>query len=311
MISNIKACPNCKSSDLNVIETIEIGDLEWLYNRFKVSIHHQTKPIKSIDFVKCSNCSLGTFSPMIVGDDLFYKQLQSEEWYYLHEDKSEFEFAKKYINPNSIVLDIGSGRGAFKKYIECNHYQGLEFSSKAIELAEKDGVNVIAESIETHSLTHKNFYDVAVIFQVLEHVPEVEAFISSTIQCIKPGGHLIIAVPNNDGFIGKTTNHALNLPPHHVIHWNEKSLLTLGKKFNIRHIETNFENLTPIHKIFFWQTYIKNKINSLIFRRKKLVDQSLIFLIINKVSYYLARFLKHFKTNQRGHTVIVVYEKPL
>ena len=70
-------------------------------------------------------------------------------------------------------------------------------------------------------------------FQVLEHVYEVYGFLNSAIALLKNKGKLIIAVPNNNPYFLKHDKyHTLNLPPHHMGIWDERSLKFIGKLFD-------------------------------------------------------------------------------
>jgi 2-polyprenyl-3-methyl-5-hydroxy-6-metoxy-1,4-benzoquinol methylase len=209
-------------------------------------------------------------------------------------------------------LDIGAGRGVFGKNIECEFYQGMDFSSKAIELAEYDGVNVKAIPIQEHCIEKKEFYDVIVLFQTIEHIGyDINKFLSSTIQCLKKGGRLIVSVPNNDGIIKYIANFCLNLPPHHALYWNEKSLTFLADKYNLK-IETIYrEPITNVKKRWWYVTMINVYINKLLFRKMRKVDVSFMSRLLRFIARVLAqcsRFLRIPK-NSSDHTIIFVYRK--
>lgn len=49
----------------------------------------------------------------------------------------------------------------------------------------------------------------------MEHISDVASFIKACILLTKPGGYIILSVPNNDAFVG-AQELPLNMPPHHV-----------------------------------------------------------------------------------------------
>ena len=226
-----ESCPLCCSKELVHIEKIKTHDLISLWLKKKINVKRIFKNINTLNKIKCNNCSLCFFDPSVSGDNTFYSALGKEEWYYLHEDKTEFGYSDGYIKYGDNILDIGSGRGIFQKYITKKiTYTGLELSKKAAEDASRDGINVVEDTIEHYSKSNHNKYDVVVTFQVIEHIKNIDSFLKSSISVIRSGGLLIIACPNNNSFIRKSQNNLWNLPPHHLLHWNRDSLEYIAKK---------------------------------------------------------------------------------
>jgi 2-polyprenyl-3-methyl-5-hydroxy-6-metoxy-1,4-benzoquinol methylase len=297
------------------VSVINTDDIVALYKKNGILTAELFKETPAISLLHCLDCDLAFFNPPIPGDENFYNQLQNKDWYFLHSDKTEFAYSKKFVSENNRVLDVGSGRGVWSTYVkEVNgtFYQGIEFSSKSIELAEKDGVNVIKESIEEHARKLEGSYDVVAAFQVLEHIDGIREFIAACVTCVKPGGKLIIAVPNNEGFIKNMINNWLNLPPHHINHWNEHSLVKLGEIFNLKTVDIYKEKVTSVHKLLFYNIRAFSSLSWMAGYKSRIVDRSIKFKIINKLSYWTAKIVMPFSKADRmndGHTIIVVYEK--
>ncbi len=311
MAEEIK-CPLCNEMDLIEVDSIKCEDIVSLWKKQNIDT---SLLFRNIDFIykyKCNNCGLIHFYPFVDGDDSFYSQLGKNDWYYLHEDKTEFKFSDKKIVENDNVLDIGSGRGAFTKYITKKvNYTGLELSSKAVDFANKENINVLQKTIQEFSKNNQNSQDVVVTFQVLEHISFIDDFIDESLKALKVGGLFIVAVPNNDSFLRYAQNNLLNLPPHHILHWNEKSLVYLSKKYDLELIEIYKEKVTNIHKFWFCQVTTSKLIKNLLLIKIKSIDISMLVKIINKISSIMARFLKfaNIHENEDGHTIIAVYRK--
>jgi 2-polyprenyl-3-methyl-5-hydroxy-6-metoxy-1,4-benzoquinol methylase len=303
-------CPLCNGVS-TFIERINTDQLAEIYQKYlSIDISHQFKDVKFIDFMQCSKCGLKFINPLITGDDYFYQLLEAKENYYPLGNKTEFTFAKKLIKKQDKVLDIGAGRGVFGKCIDCSYYQGIDFSSKAIELAESDGVNVKAIPIQKHCIDKEAFYDVVVLFQIIEHIGiDINDFLASSIKCLKKGGKLIVAVPDNDGYLQYVENLCLNLPPHHTLFWNEKSLRTLAVKFDLE-IDTIIRE--PVLAAYQWYATMVNKnINKLLGMKVKRVNVSL-WSKYSRLFYHLAaRVLKYTNVhkNSTGLFMIIVYRK--
>jgi len=305
-------CPLCSSQDLAVVEKIKTKDLSFLWSFKRVNTRELFNRIEILNKIKCRNCMLEFFDPLIGGDDNFYSKLAKEEWYYLHGDKTEFNYSAKYIESKDLILDIGAGRGAFAKKLDKSiKYKGLELNSKAVEYASKDGVNVVKETIEEHCKNNKNKYNVVVSFQVLEHVVDVGSFLESSISVVRKGGLFIIAVPNNNSFIRKSQNNILNLPPHHIFHWSRKSLDFIANKYNLEVVDVYKERVSDIHKGWYYATYIQSRILRLFRLGPGSVNVNISNIFIQKLSFVLSKLLIFSKTHKKqdGHTIIVTLKK--
>ncbi len=118
---------------------------------------------------------------------------------------------------------------------------------------------------------------------------------------------MIIAVPSEDSFISQTSNSILNMPPHHVTRWTDKTLNNIAQQFNLELIILHHEKLQPNH--YSW--YVSNKFQNK-FLKSKLIDTTFKRKIISKLSgVYALFFSKSAKSikNEIGHTVLAVYEK--
>jgi len=252
-----------------------------------------------IQYCECNKCKLKFFTPQITGDEKFYNFLQKESWYYMDE-KEEYNIAKEYISQSVKVLEIGAGKGAFKKYIETCDYTGLDFSKNASEIASKNGIKIYNESLELHSERNQEKYDVSISFQVLEHVENVKLFLESQLKCLKKGGKLIFAVPSEDSFISNAKNNVLNMPPHHLSRWSDDVFKEVAKLFDLELIGLVHEPLQEIH----YEWYKKIKVKK-IFSNKGLFENSKISKIMTRI---FSRVIKIPK-DTKGHTVIAIFKK--
>lgn len=300
-------CILCGNKDVDNIGKIDIKSLIKLYFKMtSVDFLYLFNKNTNLSYNQCRKCGLKYFTPLIVGDEKFYNSFQEIDWYYMDE-KEEYQYAKKFIKNNDKVLEVGCGKGAFARIVPTNCYVGLDSSEKAKKMASKNGVRIKNESIELHAQNHQDYYDVVCSFQVLEHVPNPFSFLNSSIQTLKKGGLLIIAVPSEDSFLKYVTNGILNIPPHHISRWSDDTLNYLTKIFDLELLEIYHEKIQKIHKRYFLYTLISN-----IFLKPKLVDLSIRRKIVSKISSLLAIFVeKNFKKEflPNGHTIVGVYRR--
>jgi len=313
MKNDTNNCPSCKSSSINLLESINIHDLDKLYKcGFNYSVRELFSEMSSIDFCQCKKCDLRYFTPMVAGTQEFYEYFQNFDWYYF-DDKPEFLFAKEYIKDDDDVLEIGAGKGAFSKIISTMRYTGLEFSQNAIEVANKNGVNLISQSIEDYSKTNNNKHDVVCNFQVLEHVCDVNSFLKSSIRCLKPGGTMIISVPSVDSFSRYVRNFTLDMPPHHLTRWTDLALRNIANEYGMKMVELHHEVLQEPHKLFYASTIFENALFSMVGKAHKNVDLGVLTRVIKKLSSILGNiFSKGLASNDllpRGISTVAVYQK--
>ena len=304
-------CPVCGTKHPKFIEKIKRDDLVYLYKRY-FNYHNIIQEVQSdFDFFICSHCHVKFFYPMFAGSAEYYNFLSQMNWYYLHEDKTELEYAMKYIDNGMKILDVGSGRGVFgKKFLNTDiEYVGLELNPKAVKDAQSDGINVQNIMIEEYVLNKSNYFDMVVCFQVLEHVSNINIFIDACLDALKPNGILIIAVPNNDSFIKYIPNNLLNIPPHHVSQWNEKSLMYLKERHSMELVDIFKEKVTNIHK----QAYIISVMRRYSFFKERQINVSISNKYISFVFTVIAKFIHRFCKNisADGQTIIATYRKKL
>ena len=153
-----------------------------------------------------------------------------------------YQIIKKYSLRNKIrlitkmnggignLLDIGAGTGDFlieatKKKWSVN---GVEPSAKAKSLAKAKGLNLELNSNKLNS----NEFDVITMWHVLEHVPDLEFQIKELKRLLKPGGYLVIAVPNFKSYDADYYQSfwAAYDVPRHLWHFSKKSIVSLFKK---------------------------------------------------------------------------------
>ncbi|MFT6202503.1 MAG: SAM-dependent methyltransferase [Spirosomataceae bacterium] len=306
----MKKCILCKSEDVATTEKLIVEELKKVYfNDTGLTIPYNSD---TIDVRYCRNCTLIFFDPFFPGDGNFYSYLQNLPNYY-ETDKEEFVVASKYISNSSSVLEVGCGEGHFKKYLdESVKYTGLDFNPTAIEKAQKKGIRVIDESIEKHAESYQLEYDCVLFFQLLEHIDNPHSFLLSVLKCLKPGGILIFAVPNNESFLVNAINHSLNLPPHHCTKWNKVTFEKVAKIFNLETVKIVEEGLPKYHFRYFYKIMVNTRLRMLLNLPHREIDLSALSVFLLKLSgliSYLITTFKSFKSNELGQSITTIYKK--
>jgi 2-polyprenyl-3-methyl-5-hydroxy-6-metoxy-1,4-benzoquinol methylase len=202
----------------------------------------------TIDSQRCDVCDLRYFDDELAGPEEMYRQLEELPWYYL-EHKPEFDIAVRHLRGAERILEIGAGAGAFGRMISGRDaYVGLELNSSAVEQAVNSGLDVRRQSLADHLASDPAPYDAVVTFQVMEHVPAVGSFIRECLQCLRPGGSLIVSVPSHDGFMGMELNSILDLPPHHITQWSDRCMAAIASEFDLKLVSLDHDEIAPYHR---------------------------------------------------------------
>ena len=130
-----------------------------------------------------------------------------------------------------LLLDIGCSTGDFLLDLKLSGWElrGLELSPYAVKIAQRRGLNVICESIETAKLW-SNQFDVICCISTLEHFHDPALAISKMGQALKPDGNMMIEVPDSTKPVAQVADFYSN---EHLTHFTKGTLLRLLAKYNI------------------------------------------------------------------------------
>lgn len=301
----------CRSGATRLLETLDARVLENAY-RTLLDVHVDL-PAQSFDYLLCARCDLRFFSPPITGSEQFYAQLQKIRWYY-SAGKQEFGIAAAHVQPDDNVLEIGAGRGLFSREIRCRSYTGLEFSPDAIRWAAEDDIQLLPRTIEEHSRTAGDAYDVACAFQVLEHVADPRSFLEAAVHCLKAGGRLMMSVPGEDSFARHAYRDVLNMPPHHVTRWSDKALRSIGEIFGLRFTAIVPEPLGRNMRRAYAAARADRMIDRMLGGDLRLLDARLEHRTLQWVERSYAAVIRRLismtpNKPRRGHAVIAIFQK--
>lgn len=122
------------------------------------------------------------------------------------------------------LLDIGAGTGDFLLSAKNRGWKvvGMEPNLSAQKLAKNKGIN-LESSINAF---YNQEFDVITLWHVLEHIPDLEETICDLSRMVRPGGTLIIAVPNYRSYDAKYYGRywAAYDAPRHIWHFSRKSI---------------------------------------------------------------------------------------
>lgn len=129
------------------------------------------------------------------------------------------------------VLDIGCGRGLLLHQLRKRGWEvtGTELSDASASYAR----DVLQIDVKTGSLGELDLpdesYDTVILWHVLEHIPDPAALLAEVARILRPGGTLLVAVPNFGSLEARwARDHWFHLDvPRHLNHFTTTSLRRL------------------------------------------------------------------------------------
>ncbi|BAU11551.1 hypothetical protein LEP3755_20500 [Leptolyngbya sp. NIES-3755] len=275
---------------------------------YNIDVAHYFARLNSIKICRCLETGYRFYYPFsLIGQSELYHQLQDYPWYYA-DWKWEYQIAAEVIQANQKVLEIGCGRGKFLKFLQNQGAVcvGCELNDDAVLVAKANGLEVRKQTIQDLSRTQAALYDVVCSFQVLEHVVEVQSFLQAAIAALKPGGKLIVGVPNSNPFLYEHDKYdTLNLPPHHMGLWRSEALSNLAPVFNLKVDNIYTEPLHPAD----YERYLRLKLAHLPSSAELLVPL-LEFILLKLRPYRLRSRLQRWSIGSApGRNLVAVYTK--
>jgi SAM-dependent methyltransferase len=249
-VNDSAKCPLCDSRNTNRVEKLDADLLvrKWA-ELYRIDVVPEFHGLRQIERRQCCDCSLGFFLPeSVCGSGTLYGELERFGWYYPRW-RWEHEQASRELRGRRRGLEIGCGQGGFLRGVTEKAgiaMEGVEQNPRAIDECRALGLDVRAGKIEELAAEGAEPYDAVCSFQVLEHVPDPGRFLRACCDILRPGGLLILGLPNAKSFLGLQFN-LLDMPPHHMSRWQTQTLERLTEIFPLRIRRIAREPLASAH----------------------------------------------------------------
>jgi len=202
-------------SKFNKCEICDSNEWELLYNgKIRGGGYGSYKNNGTVK--RCKNCGVGRLSesdciqPSAYETDEYRRTVNQgltvTDFYKIADPNQIFHLkaAQSISFRGKLVADIGCGAGSFSDYISgiCNQIIAIEPSKIYQESLSKRGYYTFDYTKDAFD-DFSSKVDVAVAFQVIEHVENPVFFLKEIIKLLKPGGTLLIATPNSNDIMLK------------------------------------------------------------------------------------------------------------
>ena len=239
MTAPVPPCPICASPHSGVEDVLTPAQICDGWRQLGVELSPTAQEsfggVQEIRRFRCGNCGLAHFDPVLPGNGAFYSDLQRQLPDYYQPTRPAFDRALKWATDQGYrgVLDVGCGSGAFLDQAARRGLQtaGLDLNPDGVAECRKRGHDV-------HQRTAAAFFeecpdrrfDLVTSFEVMEHVPGPAGFFASAASLVRPGGGLVVSVPNDGGLPGLARLIPHQWPPHHLTLWRRRNLQDLAEQ---------------------------------------------------------------------------------
>jgi SAM-dependent methyltransferase len=219
------ACPLCGGGNVFMAKRLNTAPIVRYWVALGYDVEKAFPQLRGeVSKWQCVDCDLRFFTPQAIGCPDLYRAVGRSPAYYAGEKWEFTHVLRRFaLRPRSgLLLEIGCGPGNFLERAApyFDRVVGVDFNEGAVHEAKSRGLNVRACNVSELAET----FDTIAAFQVIEHVSQPGVLLRQLAKLLRPGGELIVAVPNEDSLLSAMEQNILNLPPHHASCWSRAAL---------------------------------------------------------------------------------------
>ncbi|TAE27306.1 MAG: methyltransferase domain-containing protein [Cytophagales bacterium] len=210
----------------------------------------------------CSHCDASYASPLQIDDNLYnviYSKAEQLPGYsryhrfaedvlkvrnpflFLAETEDTYWAIYDYLKNQSTdtdakILEVGCGLGylTYALVKEGFNAEGVDISHKAVDEAIKRyGAYYSQADIYQLAQNPLKQYDIIILTEVIEHVPDPVGFINSLTKLLLPKGRILVTTPNKHSVVSHEKYWDTELPPVHLWWLSEKSFVCISDKLSL------------------------------------------------------------------------------
>jgi len=218
--------------------------------------------VRGYDYLSCGRCGATRVKPFPTSEEAArWYQIEN---YFKHEDKDagyrnylslQVEIQKTFTRRNWLlrrhfdlsgkdVLEIGCGPGLYPATLRpfaIRSYLGLDLNPYAVDSLRQRGFEGFVGRVE--ELDAESRFDIAVFFDVFEHILDPNTFFAALVRMLRPGGLVFFTTPSTHSLLARVSGRrwVSYIAPQHVILHNETSLRWILDKYGFKILEMKWD----------------------------------------------------------------------
>jgi len=191
---------------------------------------------------ECGNCGFGFAAPFVAGNAEFYNLAYPTVSY----PSMKWEFARtiralqQLPTRNATALDVAAGHGFFldlcvPDLFTPSNVMATEFNDESALLLRSKGYEVRSTDIRSSDFDDmRGKLDFIFLFQVVEHLDDVDALFSRLRELSTETGNIFLAVPNVRWIRHREETGSLkDLPPTHIGRWTPAAFSSIAQRHGL------------------------------------------------------------------------------
>jgi SAM-dependent methyltransferase len=199
---------------------------------------------------QCANCGLVQANPRLPQEEIWKRYSPTYFWdeympahsapngeyheaFHRHRNMPLLNLLRPFKQQGTL-LEVGCAAGFMLKVAEAEGWQvkGLELMESAVQYANETlGIEVIEGTLDDANLAESSFDAIALI-ETVEHLLDPMAVLQKAHTLLRPGGALLVAVPNQNSLMHKWygIDWSVLSPAEHLYYFTDDSMEKLLKK---------------------------------------------------------------------------------
>jgi 2-polyprenyl-3-methyl-5-hydroxy-6-metoxy-1,4-benzoquinol methylase len=239
-------CPACLSADTSLKFQVSseqaaqafVQVQEQRERNLKLRSHiEQLWDAAACEIRSCAICGFGFAWPFVAGDDTFYNLAYPKVGY--PSMKWEFQRTLRALERVNLgtksVLEVGAGYGFFLDLLReggmpASNIEAIEYNLDSIDRLRSRGYTAISHDMRSSVFDSRaSAFEYIFLFQVVEHMADLDALFSRLRFLLKPGGSIFISVPNVRQIDYQEAHKSLiDMPPNHVGRWTVQAFKAIS-----------------------------------------------------------------------------------
>ncbi|WP_084508274.1 class I SAM-dependent methyltransferase [Mesorhizobium sp. WSM3224] len=195
------------------------------------------------DIRRCTDCGFGFADPFVAGGIEFYNLA----WAHPSYPAMRWEYARTIEEladlrtDGKTVMDVGAGFGFFldrvkNKFFKPSDIFAVDYNETSQSVLSSKGFTTFSGDVRGDSFDRlEESFDFICLFQVFEHMDNVDDVFTRLKFLLKPHGSVFIAVPNeNRTYYMESHGSLIDMPPNHIGRWTKQAFDAICRRHGLQ-----------------------------------------------------------------------------